>query len=1096
MYNFLPLPLWQLPDLRWAIAFLLFMTLALVANAQERNVSGRLTSGDDQSPLPGVTVLVKGTTNGTITDADGRYALTVADEATLVFSFIGYQTQEIVVGAQTTVDVVLVSSAQSLEEVVVTALGIEKSKTKIGYATQEVNGADMIKARDPNPMTMLAGRVAGLTVAATPELLGRPGLFLRGKEPLIVVDGVPIQSDTWNISADDIEKYTVLKGPAASALYGSRGQFGAIIITTKKGSRDNRGLSVDFNTSTMIENGFLAIPKVQNEYGPGDHGTYAFANGKGAGLNDSDYDIWGPRFEGQLIPQYDGEIDPVNTYTTTFPNGASFTGNIIPTPWTARGVDNLEKFLQPGILTTNNIAVGTSGQNYDIRFSTSYNFQRGIVPTTELTTNNYNISAGIDLSDKVRLETVVNYNRQHTDNIPDVQYGPNSMIYNIIIWGGSDWSMDDMKRDLWQEGKEGVQQKYADYTRYNNPWFLAQNWTRGHYKTDIYGFVSLKWKIIDNLELMGRTQINTYDILRTEKFPYSATTYGREQARGDYREDHRELFENNTDFLLTFDKDLGDDFHLSASLGGNVRTFSYKSSYTTTDYLNVPGWYSFQNTVNPLKAFNFDAPMSVYSWYGFADLSFRKWLNLHVTGRQDQHSALPVSKNTYFYPSASLSAMISEMVEMPEVINLLKFRMSYAKVGGALTEPNVGPTPAVGIYTNPLGYGSTYTSPYGGPSFINSPSYGIRLLYNNTPGAYYTSTITNPNLEPSFSSAWETGIDLQLLQNRLGIDVTYFRSLDGPGIYKLPISEASGFTTALFNGIKTVRTGWEVVLKGTPIRSSSGFTWNVTFNWGTFSETIDEIYPGVTNLDAFRQVGERLDQIWGTGLLRKNDGTPIIGSDGRTIPLTTLNGSSRVLLGHYNPDWTYGLTNTFSYKNISLSILLDGRVGGQIEDYVQKQTFRGGRHIETVEGALGAARAQDVLGEKAYQGAGVNIATGTPEINLEGKLINEDELTFTTNTNLTFAQDWVSRYYNTNETNMISRTFHKIREITLTYNLPQSLLQKTFIKRASVSVVGRNLFYFAAKKDLDIEQYAGSDAGSGLQTPTQRRYGLNLNFTF
>jgi TonB-linked SusC/RagA family outer membrane protein len=1097
MKRFVLLPAGEWRPEKWVAAFVLLMALAFQGFAQERSVSGKIVSAEDQASIPGVSILVKGTTLGTITDSEGRYTLSVPNgEAVLVFSFIGFQTREEAVGDRSVIDLALAVSAENLEEIVVTALGIEKSKSKIGYATQDVSGADMIKARDPNPVTALAGRVAGLTVASTPELLGRPGLFLRGKEPLFVVDGVPIQSDTWNISADDIEKYTVLKGPAASALYGSRGQFGAIIITTKRGSREANGLAVEFNSSTMVENGFLAIPEVQNEYGPGDHGTYAFANGKGAGLNDSDYDIWGPRFEGQLIPQYDGEVDPVNTYTTTFPNGTSFTGNIKPTPWRARGVDNLERFLQDGILTTNNIAVGTSGANYDIRFSTSYNYQRGIVPTTQLTTNNYNIAAGIDLSDKVRLETVVNYNHQYTDNIPDVTYGPNSMIYNIIIWGGADWSMDDMERDIFQEGKEGIQQKYADYTRYNNPWFLAKYWTRGHYKTDVYGYVSLKWKILDDLELMGRTQINTYDLLRTEKFPYSATTYGREQARGDYREDHRELFENNTDFLLTYDKDLGKDFHLTASVGGNVRTFSYKSSYTTTDYLNVPGWYSFQNTVNPIRSFNFDAPMSVYSWYGFADISFRKWVNLHLTGRQDQHSALPVSKNTYFYPSASLSAMISEMVTMPEAINLLKFRLSYAKVGGALTASTIGPTPATGIYSNPLGYGSTYTSPYGGPSYTNAPAYSTQLRYNNTPAAYYTNTITNPNLEPSFSSAWETGVDVQLLQNRLGVDITYFQSSDGPGIYNLPISETTGFTNALVNGIRTSRKGWEAVLKATPVASSSGFTWNVIFNWGTFTETIDEIYPGVNNLDAFRQVGERLDQIWGTGLLRAPDGTTIIGSDGRAIPLTSLNGSARRFLGYYNPDWTYGLTNTFSYKNFSLSILLDGRVGGQIEDYVQKQTFRGGRHIETVQGELGAARREDVLGNKAYQGDGVNISAGTPKIDIEGNITNPSELTYSPNGNKTFAQDWVSRYYNTNETNMISRTFHKIREITLTYNLPSSLLQKTFIKRASVSVVGRNLFYFAEKTDMDIEQYAGSEAGSGLQTPTMRRYGINLNFTF
>ncbi|CAN5383130.1 SusC/RagA family TonB-linked outer membrane protein [soil metagenome] len=1091
------------PILKWIVMVVFSLMLTSMVQAQQ-TVSGKVTSSEDKSSMPGANVVVKGTSNGTITDAEGNYSVTLAPgQDVLVFSFVGFISQEIAVGGRSIVDVVLPTDSKQLSEIVVTALGIEKDKSKIGYATQEVRGDALNKARDPNPIGNLVGKVAGLTVASSPELLGSPNLYLRGKEPLFVVDGVPIQSDTWNISPDDIEKYTILKGPAASALYGSRGQYGAIQITTKRGSKDSRGFSVDFNTSTTVESGFLAIPKVQNLYGPGDHGSYAFGDGKGAGLNDSDYDIWGPRFDGQLIPQYDGIVDPSKTYTTNFPNGASFTGNIIPTPWVARGVDNLQKFLQNGVLTTNNIAVSTSGENYDLRFSTSYNYQKGLVPTTQLSSNNFNVSAGIDFSPKVRFETTVNYNKQYTDNIPDVTYGPNSMIYNIIIWGGADWSMDDMKRDIYQTGKEGIQQKYADYTRYNNPWFLAQNWTRGHYKTDIYGQMSLKWKIMESLELVGRTQINTYDILRTEKFPYSATTYGREQARGDYREDKRTMFENNTDFLLTFRKDLTPDFNLTASLGGNVRTFNYHSSYTTTDYLNVPGWFSFQNSSNPIKAYNFDAPMSVYSWYGYVDLSYKKYVNLSLTGRQDKHSTLPEKNNQYFYPSASLSLLVSQMVELPAAFSYLQLRGSYARVGGGLTSSSIGPIPSISLTGNPLGYGSTYQSPYGGPSYVNSPTYDAQLRYNNTPAAYFSNTITNPDLKPSFSSAWEVGTDMRFLQSRIGVDVTYFQSLDGPGIYNLPISETTGYNTALVNGITTLRKGWEVVLNANPVSTESGFKWNVMVNWSTYKETIESIYGDIQNLDAFRQVGERVDQIWGTALLKKNDGTLIIGSDGRAIPLTSYNGSSRRFLGNWNPDWTYGITNTFSYKNVSLSFQLDGRVGGVIEDYIQKQTFRGGRHIETIEGAIGLAREQDLIGVKSYVGSGVNITGGVPKVDNEGRITNENELTFNSaNANKTYAQDWISRYYNTSESNMISRTFSKIREVIITYNFPSTVLSKTFIKKASVSLIGRNLFYFAEKKDMDIEQYGGprdpiqTDGGGGLQTPTTRRYGVNLNITF
>jgi len=1085
---------------------LILAMLSYAAMAQTI-VTGMVTSSEDATPLPGVNVLVKGTSVGTMTDASGKYSLSVADPAsTLVFSFVGYMAQEVSLAGKNSADIVLRTDATQLSEVVVTALGIERDKSKLGYAVQDVKGADLIRARDPNPVNNLAGKIAGLTVAGSPELLGKPTLFLRGvKDPLFVVDGVPIQSDTWNISPDDIESITVLKGPTASALYGSRGQYGAIQITTKRGTASGQGISFDFNSSTMVDNGFIAVPEVQNEYGPGDHGRYAFADGKGGGLYDSDYDIWGPKFEGQLIPQYDGELTPNTEYTTSFPGGATFTGNVKPTPWTARGTDNLQRFIRPGVTTINSIGVAASGENYDLRFSTTYSYQQGIVPNTQLNSNNFNISAGVDLSKKLRFESNINYNYQYTDNVPDVNYGPNSLIYNMIIWGGSDWDVDDM-RNYWQKGKEGIQQIYADYTRYNNPWFMAEEWLRGHHKTDVYGYMKLNYKFTPDLSLMGRTQINTYDIFRDEKFPYSATSYDREQAKGDYREDKRTLTENNTDFMLTYAKQVSPAFHLTASLGGNLRTFSYRSSYTTTDYLNVPGWYNMANSLNPVKSYNFYAPMQVLSGYGYVDLSYRDFINFSVTGRVDKHSALPQGKNSYFYPSASASIVLTEAFELPAVFSYLTVRGSWAKVGSAepLTQKEIGPIPSASttgtpLMGNPLGYGSTYNTPYDGPNYQNSPVYSTSLRYNFTPAAAYTDKITNQNLEPSFSSAWETGVDVKIVDGRIGLDLTYFESLDGPGIYELPISEASGYTKALVNGIKTQRRGWEAVLKATPVSNPQGFSWDVAVNWSTYREYIKEVYPNsnISYLDNYRQAGERIDQYWGAGLVRTPDGEIVNTADGRPIPLSSLNGNANAFLGYTNPDWTWGINNRLSYKNFGLSFLFDGRVGGVIADYIQQQTFRGGRHIETVEGAMGEARYQDYLGVKSFVGPGVQVTAGTPIIDNEGKITNMNELTVAPNTTPTYLQDWISRNYNTNEQNIISRTFTKLREVSLTYNLPSKALQSTFMKRASISLIGRNLLYFAEKKDIDIEQYGNYlTPGSGLQTPSMRRYGVNINFTF
>ncbi|MCZ8215120.1 MAG: carboxypeptidase-like regulatory domain-containing protein, partial [Cyclobacteriaceae bacterium] len=300
------------------------LMLMLSGAAFAQTVTGRITSSEDGSTLPGVNILIKGTTNGTITNFDGTFTLNVpATDAVLVFSYVGYNTQEVALGGRTTLDVVLTTDATQLTEIVVTALGVEKDKAKLGYSVQEVKGKDLIKAREPNAVNALVGKVAGLNIGSSAEILGAPAISLRGRTPVFVIDGMPVQSDTWNISPDDIESYTVLKGPAASALYGTQGVNGAIIITTKRGSADKRGFSVDFNSSTMWENTFLTIPKVQDEYGPGDHGRYAFADGKGGGLYDSDYDIWGPKFEGQLIPQYDGVYTPGQDYTTTYPSGTT-----------------------------------------------------------------------------------------------------------------------------------------------------------------------------------------------------------------------------------------------------------------------------------------------------------------------------------------------------------------------------------------------------------------------------------------------------------------------------------------------------------------------------------------------------------------------------------------------------------------------------------------------------------------------------------------------------------------------------------------------------------------------------------------------------
>lgn len=1055
------------------VGFALLLTVAAYA---QTSVTGKVTASDDNSALPGVSIVVKGTTTGTATRSDGTYSLTVPNRnATLIFSFIGYQSQEVAVGGRSVIDLQLTSDPQLLNEVIVTALGIKKDVRNIGVAIQTVEGASLIKAREPNPVNSLVGKVAGLTIGASAELLRRPNISLRGNQDvLFVVDGVPINSDTWNISPDDIETYSVLKGASASALYGFRGKNGAILITTRRGSKDKRGFSVEVNSSQMIENGFNAIPKVQDLYGPGDHGVYEFVDGRGGGKNDGDYDVWGPPLDGRLLPQYDSPIDPA-------------TGKRIPTPWIPRGKNNLTRFLRPGLLSTNNIAVASTGEKHDLRFSISHIYQRGIVPNTQLNSTNFNVTAGYNFTPRLRFESGLQFNRQYTPNYPDVNYGPNSLIYNMVIWGGADWNVDDM-RQIWQPGKEGVQQIYAEYQRYNNPWFVAEYWLRGHYKNDVIGQLSMRYNLAPGLDATLRTQATTYSLLRTEKLPYSMTSYGREEAMGDYREDRRNLFDSNTELLFKYDRKVGSFLNVSAIAGGNLRVFNYNSNWASTNYLNVPGVYNFANSARPGFMANYQADMRVNSAYYSADFTIKDVLTLSTTGRVDQLSTLPKGSNTFFYPSVAMSTVISDYVKLPEAISFLKLRGSYANVKDGLTASTIISTPGQSF---PVGYGQNYASSYDGPTYQNSAVYNTPLVYNNQPSAYFTNTLNNRNIQPNSTSQFEGGLDIRFLRNRLALDAVYFVSDDGPRIFSLPLSEATGYSAALVNGIKTRKKGVELSLTGQALRSASGLNWDVLANWSTFTERLTEIYPGLTTLNTFLKVGDRMDRYFDQTFVRTPDGQLINDAGGRPI----INPVSQ-FLGYINPDFVWGLNNRFTYKNFLFSFQFDGRVGGVIANYIQRQTFRGGRHIETVEGAMGEARLNDTKGIKSWVGEGVKIVgNGKLNFDADGNVTNFAELQFAPNDTKQFLQDYISRRYGPNGGNLMSRSFAKLREVVIGYSLPTPLLSRLGVRQASISLVGRNLLYFAEKKDIDLEQFIGGGS-SDLQTPTMRRYGVNLNLTF
>lgn len=1077
--------------------------------AQNIEIKGRVIDGTTKMPVEGATVLVKNTTHGTATNANGEFSITVKTGSELVVASVAYESYSEKIISFKKLAIQLTPSVSKIEDVVVTATGIKKQAKRLGYSVQTIDASSLTQAREADPVNALKGNAAGLAININSEIGHSPDVIMRGENdandrPLFVVDGVSISSDTYNINPDDIDNITVLKGPNAAALYGFQGKNGAIIISTKKGTKDKRGVSIEFNSSTQINKGFLALPKYQDEYGAGDNGKYAFGGGGssassyfgsgavGVGNNDYDYDVWGPQFRGQLLPQYDGAYDATKTYTTTYADGSKYTGHVSPTPWVARGKDNLKKFIQAGLISSNSIAISSSSEKTDIRFSLGNTYQKGIVPNTQLNNANFTGSIVQRFNSQLTLTSYFNYSRQSTPNVPDVNYGPNSIIYNIILWGGADWSMNDMK-DYWQTGKVGIQQKYAEYYRYNNPYFMSYQWLRGHYQNNEYGYLSLNYKVNPDLELQLRPSITAYDMFNSEKLPYSAGVYGRELRQGDYREDRRSSFESNVDAQVRYNKSkvLG-LLDLQALGGGSVRSFTFNSNFESTNYLDVPGIYSFSNSLGALTGSSFHSGMKVLSAYYSIDLGYKSYLSANVTGRVDKSSAMPANNNSYFYPSFNLASVISDYIRLPKAISFLKIRGSYAesKSGGtnAFFSPDVSATPAAG-------YGYTWKSPYGGPSYQFYQPYTLTPTYTNQNSADYTDQMVSGSIQTADRKATEFGADMRFLNNKLGLDITHYH-YKNTGIVDQGTSAASGYSSYLTNGNIYTNDGWEVVMHASPITSKNGFSWNLTANFSTYVRK----WVNNSNPNNYEKNGERVDLVYGNAFVRTPDGKMVIDAgSGLYTRFSDLGYSAQKVFGHSDPDWQWGAINTLGYKNFVLRFQFDGMVGGVIEDVVRKKSLQGGRHIESTQGAFGVARPSDEANVAAYTGNGVNLTGAAIQLDpITGVITNMKSLTETQNTTKSQVQPFVTRMANVQDLDIVKKTYVKLREVTFTYNLPEGIMgKKSFIHKASVSLVGRNLLYFFPNKykDLDVDQYT-QDSGSGLQTPTTRSYGFNLNLSF
>lgn len=1010
----------------------------------DRVIEGIITD-EEGTPLLGVTVYEKNSTNGTISDNAGYYQIKVSEDAQfLVFQFVGKQTQEVEIAGRSQIDIVMTEEVYGIDEVVVTALGIKKQQKSIGYSTQKVEGKTLTKAQEPNIISNLTGRVAGLTVYNSTDFFATSSLRLRGERPLIVIDGIPNESsDLWEINGDDIESIDVLKGAAASALYGSIGRNGAIMITTKRGNLKDR-LEVEINSSTIFQTGFLRVPEIQTTYGSGRLGNYRYVDGTGRGIEGSGFS-WGPRLDvpdpntrsGFVeIVQYNSPVNPAN-------------GELIPLPWISRGENNLDNFLRTGIISNNSVSITTGNKDRNMRVSFANKSQRGIAPNTQLSSTTFGLS-GAYTWNKLRMDASVYYNKQYSDNIPEVAWSSESYIYNLTLWMGANIDVMELQ-DYWVEGQEGYQQRHYMTTWYNNPWFLVNEYSLGYYKDVSYGQLSFTYDITPALEVKLRSGFNYYGLNRETREPISfVRSFTR--TEGNFSISNDNDFGITTDLIVSYTKVFGDLLKLNARAGASNNYNSHRYSRVSTDGLIIPGFYNINNSLNIIGGSNNMRESERNSVYANLDLELLNSIYLSLSGRNDWVSTLPLENNSFFYPSVGISYVITDMFDIAEPLTFLKLRASWAQVSNG-------------------DLGSTY-------AHLTAYSTGVNWL-NNT-SLYYPGTLISPDLQPETSSSYETGFDVRVLQNRLGLDVTYFYTLDFNNIIGVPISRTSGFSSRLMNANEYEKKGVEVVLRGTPVKQNM-FQWDVVANLGQVKTFIKEIEIG--DRIGYRQEGDRIDEMWRDVWMRNQDGELIIGDNGINVkdPFPRM-------IGYNNPDWVWGFQNNFRFGPVSLYIGIDGRIGGLMESKTIRNMWWAGVHPESVNEHREASNA----GEATYVAEGVIITGGNVSYDAEGNIVN-DTREYAPNTQAVNYENYITTFHSRSYGNhYYDETFAKLREVNISFNFPQKWLSQTFIRQASASVVGRNLAILSKIKYIDPD--SGGDLS--MQTPSMRSIGVNFSIIF
>ena len=1076
----------------------------------QKTITGTVTNSDDGKTIPGVSVVVKGTTIATVTDIDGKYMLNnVPDDAdALVFSYMGMETQE-VVASGSVVDCSLTPSDVALGDVVVTALGITRDQKSLGYAIQQVDGDDVNTIKSGNFVNQLSGKVSGVQIQTNTNFGGSTNIIVRGSssltgnnQALFVIDGVPVDNSMFNdayqevggagydygnsgadINPNDIESISVLKGAAATALYGSRAANGVILITTKKGTKSNAlgvALSTNFTMGIIDKSTF---PEYQNLYGAGYAPQWSlYEDGGDTYVPTTEDASYGTAFdESLMVYQWNSFIPGLDTYGQK-------------TPWTA-GANGPIYFFDNSSMLSNSVEVSGGSDNATYRLSYQNVNQSGIMPNSKLTKNNVSLSGTYDVTKKIKVTSYANF-------INTAATGRNSTGYSGNIMSGYRqwWQTNvDMKEQEDAYNQLGTNATWNMYGPTNLTPIFWDNfyWQRyQNYQSDernrFLGYTQVDWKASDFLSFTARAAIDNYNFVQEERRALGsvATPFGVEydDLTSGYAVKNTNFSETNFDFIANFNHDFSDAFSFRGLVGSNIRNSSRDFLFASTNSgLVVPGLYSLSNSAQPLLPPRETASQIVVHGY-FANASFGIANMLYLEGavRVDQSSTLPLDNNMYFYPSASASFIFSELIES-DFLSLGKLRVNYAEVGNSAPFSRLQDV------------------------YYQSSSFNGNAVFSN--GA----TKFNPDLLPERTKSLEAGITLNFgKSNRVGLDVAVYNNNTVDQIMPVAISYATGYTYKYVNAGNMNNKGVEVMLNLTPVKTASGFRWDMNLNWSKNVNTVLSLAEGVDNLQLASlqggvsinaRVGEPFGTIQGTDYIYDNyndDGTPavdanpVVGSNGYYLKTST----SDQVIGNVNPDWMAGLRNSFSYKGFNFSFLIDWKQGGDIFSLDLWYGMGTGLYPETAAiNDLGNNVRDDVIqnDDGTYDAASGGVILDG--VNME--VSDAGDTSYVAN-NIRAYAGWYGNPWGwgraANAQHIYDASYIKLREASITYSLPQAMFANSIIGGVSVGVVGSNLFIIHKNlpyADPETSQGAGNIQGwqSGVM-PTTRNIGFTLNVKF